>query len=307
MVHKPSAAAQLFGRTSIAVLSVLFFLLLVVMVLGANQAASPALPSTPTPTLASSATSIPTLTPTIKPSTTAAATAAATATPTHTPAPTKTLTPTATSLPGAAFACIPNGALRQAVEVVEIVDGDTIKVRLEDGQVYSVRLIGIDAPERDQPLFQEASQAAASLLEGKSAVLIQDVSPVDPYDRLLRYVIAGDHFVNEEMVRSGFAYASPYPPDVACQETFAAAMADAQAQVAGLWLLAAPGRSLQGVLPTAAQRGMGGNCDPAYPSVCIPPPPPDLDCSDIPHRRFRVLAPDPHNFDRDRDGVGCES
>ena len=50
-----------------------------------------------------------------------------------------------------------------------------------------------------------------------------------------------------------------------------------------------------------------GNCDPAYPDVCIPPPPPDLDCSDIPYRNFRVLPPDPHHFDGDGDGTGCEA
>jgi micrococcal nuclease len=85
-------------------------------------------------------------------------------------------------------------------------------------------------------------------------------------------------------------------------------MADAQAEVVGLWLLAltAPVRSADVGLPTAAQPAAGGNCHPSYPTVCIPPPPPDLDCSDIPYRRFRVLLPDPHNFDRDRDGVGCE-
>lgn len=49
------------------------------------------------------------------------------------------------------------------------------------------------------------------------------------------------------------------------------------------------------------------NCHYSYPTVCIPPPPPDLDCSDIPYRRFRVLPPDPHNFDGDKDGIGCES
>ncbi len=37
----------------------------------------------------------------------------------------------------------------------------------------------------------------------------------------------------------------------------------------------------------------GGNCDPTYPTVCIPPPPPDLDCSQIPYRNFKVLPPDP--------------
>jgi hypothetical protein len=49
-----------------------------------------------------------------------------------------------------------------------------------------------------------------------------------------------------------------------------------------------------------------GNCDPAYPDVCIPPPPPDLDCADIADRRFTVLPPDPHHFDGDGDGIGCE-
>ena len=49
------------------------------------------------------------------------------------------------------------------------------------------------------------------------------------------------------------------------------------------------------------------NCDPAYPGVCIPPKPPDLDCPQIPYTDFTVLPPDPHGFDRDKDGIGCES
>jgi len=50
-----------------------------------------------------------------------------------------------------------------------------------------------------------------------------------------------------------------------------------------------------------------GGCDPAYPGVCIPPPPPDLDCGEVTSRNFVVLAPDPHRFDGDGDGVGCET
>lgn len=54
-----------------------------------------------------------------------------------------------------------------------------------------------------------------------------------------------------------------------------------------------------------------GNCHGSYPTVCIPPPPPDLNCSDISFRNFRVrwdvADPDPHHFDGNRDGVGCES
>lgn len=55
--------------------------------------------------------------------------------------------------------------------------------------------------------------------------------------------------------------------------------------------------------PTAAQTG---NCSPAYPDVCIPPPPPKLNCKDVKYKRFKVLSPDPHGFDGDKDGIGCE-
>lgn len=49
------------------------------------------------------------------------------------------------------------------------------------------------------------------------------------------------------------------------------------------------------------------SCDTSYPDLCIPSPPPDLNCSDIPQKRFTVLQPDPHRFDGNKDGIGCES
>jgi len=49
------------------------------------------------------------------------------------------------------------------------------------------------------------------------------------------------------------------------------------------------------------------NCDPSYPDVCIPPWPPDLNCKDVPYKKFKVLQPDPHGFDGNKDGIGCES
>lgn len=56
---------------------------------------------------------------------------------------------------------------------------------------------------------------------------------------------------------------------------------------------------------------ISSDCHPSYPTLCIPPPPPDLDCSDIPYRRFEVRwdipDPDPHKFDGDKDGIGCEA
>jgi micrococcal nuclease len=46
-------------------------------------------------------------------------------------------------------------------------------------------------------------------------------------------------------------------------------------------------------------------CDPSYPTVCIASPPPYLECRDIRPRSFKVFGRDPHGFDPDRDGLGC--
>jgi hypothetical protein len=48
-------------------------------------------------------------------------------------------------------------------------------------------------------------------------------------------------------------------------------------------------------------------CDLSYPDNCIPSPPPNLRCDDIPFDNFRVNSPDPHVFDGDNDGIGCET
>lgn len=53
--------------------------------------------------------------------------------------------------------------------------------------------------------------------------------------------------------------------------------------------------------------GGGGNCHSSYPDFCIPPPPPDLDCADVNGSNFTVVGSDPHGFDGDGDGRGCES
>ena len=47
-------------------------------------------------------------------------------------------------------------------------------------------------------------------------------------------------------------------------------------------------------------------CDPSYPTICIPADSPDLDCTEIDYAGFKMSGDDPHGFDRDNDGVGCE-
>lgn len=50
------------------------------------------------------------------------------------------------------------------------------------------------------------------------------------------------------------------------------------------------------------------DCDfTSYPDFCIPPAPPNLNCDDVNGKDFTVFPPDPHGFDRDKDGEGCET
>ena len=51
----------------------------------------------------------------------------------------------------------------------------------------------------------------------------------------------------------------------------------------------------------------GDDCNPSYPDSCIKSPPPKLNCPDISFRNFKVIGSDPHGFDGDKDGVGCEN
>jgi micrococcal nuclease len=95
-------------------------------------------------------------------------------------------------------------------QVVEVIDGDTIKVEHLD-EVYTVRYIGIDTPETLHPeklvewMGPEACAANKRLVEDQIVHLEQDVSDTDQYGRLLRYVhLAEDGtFVNAELVRLG--------------------------------------------------------------------------------------------------------
>jgi micrococcal nuclease len=182
--------------------------------------------------------------------------------------------------------------------VISVIDGDTITVRLA-GQAMPVRYIGINAPERDEPCGAEATAANARLVEGQAVMLVRDVSDRDQFDRLLRYVYVADLFVNAALVAQGYAEAAAYPPDTAHDAEFQAL--EAQARSAGAGCYALEDSEAQG----GAEGGAG--CDPAYPTVCIPPYPPDLDCGEIGFRRFPVLPPDPHGFDGDGDGIGCQN
>ena len=205
----------------------------------------------------------------------------------------------------------------QLAQVTNIVDGDTIDVSM-NGKVYRLRYILIDTPERGRPYFQESTEANRALVAGKTVYLVKDVSETDKYGRLLRYVYLADGtLVNQELVWLGYALIATFPPDIAKETEIRAAQTEAQQAKRGLWAsqsatptalpskVAPPTQPAPTAMPAPTKPA--AHCDPAYPDVCIPPAPPDLDCGEIPYRRFKVLAPDPHRFDADHDGIGCES
>jgi endonuclease YncB( thermonuclease family) len=91
--------------------------------------------------------------------------------------------------------------------VSRVRDADTIDVReMEAG----IRLIGIDAPERGEPCYDEGKRALEGLVLGKSVYLEKDVTDKDVYGRLLRYVYMDSIFVNEELARQGYAFVYAY-------------------------------------------------------------------------------------------------
>jgi micrococcal nuclease len=172
--------------------------------------------------------------------------------------------------------------------VTQIIDGDTIEVVLA-GQAYRVRYIGIECPEFGEYGYEEARQANRQLVEGETVRLEKDVSETDQYGRLLRYVYVGEILVNAELVRSGFAAAWTYPPDVAYADLFAQLQSEAREAGLGLW-----------AAPTPASRtgsicvGNIYNCD-------------DFSsCAEV-MAYWNACPGDPSRLDGDHDGRPCEA
>ncbi len=245
--------------------------------------------------------------PTTAPATAARVFAAATATPTATPAPT----------PGPTFG--PTGQTTEA-DVVRVVDGDTIVVAF-GGREYKVRYIGMDTPETKDPnspvqwMAPQATAANAALVAGQTVVLEKDVSEVDRFDRLLRYVWLTDGtawtLVNLELVRQGVASAKSYPPDVRYDDVYRVAQADAQRSGLGLWgPPPAPPTPAPAAMPTPepiANPKPPSKCHPSY-DPCLPIVA-DLDCADIRAMGVdpvSVIGPDDYRLDANNDGLGCE-
>ena len=127
--------------------------------------------------------------------------------------------------------------------VTYVVDGDTFKASI-NGKVITIRILGINTPETVDPrkapecFGHEASDETKSLLGGKKVQLHFNPNRElkDKYGRYLAYTYRDDGlFVNEELIKGGFAKEYTYGTAYSFQQEFRSIQTDAQTEKRGLW------------------------------------------------------------------------
>lgn len=137
----------------------------------------------------------------------------------------------------------PTAELMEAL-VIEVIDGDTIRVKL-GWMEEEVRYIGIDAPEDKECYGLEATECNKNLLswskkdnEDIKVWLEGDIEKRDKYGRLLGYVYLdpeGNSMVNEELLSQGYALLETIPPNYKHRQRFKELAKEAWQKKKGLW------------------------------------------------------------------------
>jgi micrococcal nuclease len=201
-----------------------------------------------------------------------------------------------------------SGAFTQKGIVTEVVDGDTLRVRLVNGKSERVRLIGIDAAERGTCYADRAAARARELALSQPVVLRGDATQDtrDRYGRLLAYVwLPGGRDLGYQLLAAGFAKVYVYRDPFQRLSAYRNAEGKAKAAPAGAWK-ACGSSAIRPVLPSAPATPSGG-CHASY-TPCLPVVG-DLDCADVRAlgvAPVRVVGSDPYRLDGDDDGLGCE-
>lgn len=145
------------------------------------------------------------------------------------------------------LAFFPSLAFSLNCTVTRVLDGDTfhcipekqiVGAKIHKDGAITVRLRGIDAPEKRQPYGMDAQESLKSLIGRKIVKL--DVKDIDRYGRVVSYVFVGDLNVNLEQVRQGFAWAYTEYLDRPYASEFYEAEKQARKQRLGLWKEANP-------------------------------------------------------------------
>lgn len=127
--------------------------------------------------------------------------------------------------------------------VDKVVDGDTVKIKMPNGTVETVRLLLIDTPEtvhptKDiQPFGPEASQLAKEMMPENAKVEVEPgISERDKYGRLLAYLYVDGVMVNKKLLEEGLArVAYIYEPNTKYLDEFEAIQKQAKQKELGIW------------------------------------------------------------------------
>jgi micrococcal nuclease len=129
-------------------------------------------------------------------------------------------------------------------KVDDFVDGDTFWVLDKDNRRVKIRLIGIDAPEnktvfkkKKHPFGIHSKAYLDSILTVEAYLkLTFDVDSLDRYGRTLAYVYLNDGtFLNEKLIREGYATLMTVPPNVTYENLFYEAQQYARENELGIW------------------------------------------------------------------------
>jgi micrococcal nuclease len=202
-------------------------------------------------------------------------------------------------------------------EVVNVVDGDTIKVNI-NGATETLRLIGIDTPETVDPrkpvqcFGKEASNKAKEILTGKKVRLEADSTQDerDKYNRLLRYVYLEDGtFFNKLMIEEGYAHEYTYQSNPYKYQTeFKEAEKNARESKKGLWGDLCGGDTTKSVENKTEEKVVDPVPNPVPSSVAY-----SCNCSKTcdqmgcPEAQYQLNSCGCSRRDADKDGIACDT
>jgi len=198
-------------------------------------------------------------------------------------------------------------------KVTNITDGDTINI-----DEKPVRFALASAPEKYESDGQKATKFIEEICPlGSVATVDEDDGQTQgSYGRILGVVYCNGYNLNSELLDSGLGYIleefcdtsefgkSDWIQKHGCKKQYAP-ITTPQVTIENKPKEFSEQRSENNEPKDSIKSEV--SCSQYYPDVCISPYPPDLDCGDIHHKRFKVLQPDPHRFDGDKDGIGCEA
>jgi endonuclease YncB( thermonuclease family) len=201
-------------------------------------------------------------------------------------------------------------------KVVSVTDGDTLKLLDADNKQHTIRLAGIDAPEKAQAFGNAAKKHLGELVADKQ--ICTSGSKIDKYGRTVAKVMLDGADIDLQMVKDGYAWHFKKYEGEQSQEdrdAYASAHDQAKSDTIGLWSEPdpiepdawrageRPQKAAAKAKPAAEPEpqedsGGGGSCDGKR--FC-------KQMSSCAEARHYLNDCGVHRLDADSDGVPCES